>query len=151
MSIEIERKFLVRAESLPPLGEGVPMSQAYLGLDPVVRVRVAGQSAFLTVKGPGLVQRAEVEAPLPLDAARELFTLRLPGSRVVQKTRHLVEHGGKNWEVDIFSGELAGLALAEIELQSPEEPVALPPWADREVSEDPRYQNVNLARWGKPA
>ncbi len=55
--------------------------------------------------------------------------------------------------VDVFAGENTGLVLAEVELDRADQPVDLPPWAGREVTDDPRYLNINLARhpyrlWG---
>jgi adenylate cyclase len=147
--IEIERKFLVRTEMLPPLGPGVRMTQAYLGFEPVVRVRLAGERAWLTVKGKGLLSRREVETEIPPATARELLDLRSPGTALVVKTRHRVEAGGHVWEVDLFEGEHAGLVLAEVELSSEDEAIAPPPWVGEEVTRDPRYQNSNLARAGK--
>ncbi len=51
---------------------------------------------------------------------------------------------GVTWEIDEFAGDNAGLIVAEVELTSAEQTVALPPWAGREVSDDARFLNVNL-------
>lgn len=143
--MEIERKFLVLKEKLPPLGEGEKILQAYLGLDPVVRVRVTGQKGILTVKGKGLLSRQEIETGIEREKALALLKLRVAGSRVIEKTRHIITHGGKKWELDLFEGELAGLVVAEIELEAEDEEFTLPPWAGSEVTFDPRYQNANMA------
>jgi adenylate cyclase len=143
--LEIERKFLVVKEKLPPLGKGEKILQAYLGLDPVVRVRVAGQRGILTVKGKGLLSRQEIETGIELEKALALLELRVAGTRVIEKTRYLIQHGGRDWELDLFEGELAGLIVAEIELEAEDEKFPLPPWAGSEVTFDPRYQNANLA------
>lgn len=149
-AIEIERKFLVRREALPPLGPGQDIAQAYLGFAPVVRIRLAGEHAYLTVKGEGLRERREVETAIDRAAARALLEMRVRQTKLIRKTRHGVTHAGRVWEVDVFRGELEGLILAEAELDSEEEALALPPWVDREVTEDPGYQNANLARHGAP-
>jgi len=147
---EIERKFLVRAGALPSLPRGVRIQQAYLGFEPVVRVRVEdGQRAALTVKGRGLAKRREVEMSIPLEAAHALMELRVPGTCVIVKTRHHILHGGHIWEIDVFHGCLQGLVLAEVELPDRGDPVDLPPWAAREVTADPSFQNANLARAGR--
>ncbi len=147
---EIERRFLVRADALPSLPRGVRIEQAYLGFDPVVRVRVEeGERAVLTVKGRGLARRQEVEISIPLEAARAMMDLRVPGTFVIVKTRHRVLFGGRIWEIDVFHGCLQGLVLAEVELSGRGESVALPPWAAREVTDDPSFQNANLARTGR--
>ncbi|TCZ63211.1 CYTH domain-containing protein [Roseicella aquatilis] len=156
MGTEIERKFLVAGDGWrrEAAGPGVPLRQGYLAGGggpeaPVVRVRLAGPRAFLTIKGPGLTTRAEFEYPIPVaDAEAMLATLCAPP--VLEKVRHRVEHAGLVWEVDVFGGHLAGLVLAEVELDSADQAVALPDWVGREVSGDPRYVNSNLARATAP-
>ena len=53
---------------------------------------------------------------------------------------------GYFWEVDEFLGAHAGLVLAEIELQAPDQPFARPPWLGKEVTDDPRYHNSSLSK-----
>jgi CYTH domain-containing protein len=149
MATEIERKYLVVGEGWrdAALGPGVVLRQGYLaaGPGPVVRVRLAGTAAFLTVKGPGLLSRAEFEYPIPpADAVAMLETLCPPP--VIEKTRTRVLHAGMVWEVDVFAGHLAGLVLAEVELASAGQAVALPGWVGREVTQDGRYHNSALVR-----
>lgn len=50
------------------------------------------------------------------------------------------------WEVDEFEGVNKGLILAEVELSNESEKIDLPEWIDQEVSFDPKYSNINLAR-----
>jgi adenylate cyclase len=153
MGTEIERKFLVcsdawRAEA----GPGTRLRQGYLHTGtPVVRIRQAGAMAFLTIKGPGLLARAEYEYPIPVeDAAAMLASLCLPS--IIDKTRYRLIHDGLSWEVDEFAGHLDGLVLAEIELASPDQPFTRPAWLGPEVTDDLRYQNAALARApGPPA
>ena len=121
------------------------MSQGYLasGGRSSVRVRVAGHEAWLNIK----VRRPRGVAPgvrvsVPLDEAREL--LALAEGPLIEKTRHLVEHGGMTWEIDEFHGENAGLVVAELELDREDEPFARPPWLGVEVTQLRRYYNVCL-------
>jgi CYTH domain-containing protein len=109
-----------------------------------VRVRLAGENAWLTVKGrsEGLA-RAEFEYPIPVDDARALLEICLPS--VIDKTRHRVGFGGHLWEIDVFHGANEGLVMAEVELDDASVPPALPPWAGEEVSDDFRYYNTSLA------
>ena len=58
--------------------------------------------------------------------------------------RGLVEPG-LVWEVDEYFGANAPLVTAEIELPDENAVVALPDWIDREVADDHRYKNNNLA------
>lgn len=146
MAEEIERKFLVTGDDWRTEGVGIPYTQGYLSRDPerVVRIRRAGERAFLTVKGLTRgISRSEFEYPIPLAdfaAMRELCD-----GPVVEKIRTVVDFSGKRWEVDEFQGANAGLIVAEIELAREDETFPLPPWVGKEVSDDPRYSNVRLA------
>ncbi len=60
---------------------------------------------------------------------------------------YLVSYSGVTWEVDVFEAENAGLVIAEIELASENEKIALPPWVKLEVTDDPSYYNANLIRY----
>lgn len=146
MGIEIERKFLVRDLSVVAGHAGTRYRQGYLSVDPerTVRVRVAGERAFVTIKGLSRgPSRAEFEYGIPVpDADLMLDSLAL--RPLIEKTRHVVEAGGRRWEVDVFAGANAGLVVAEIELESADAPLQVPAWAGSEVTDDPRYYNANL-------
>lgn len=147
MGIEIERKFLVCGEGWrQPPERQTRFSQGYLSRDPArtVRVRLAGDKAFLTIKGATRgASRAEFEYEIPVADGQAL--LALCEGPVVEKIRHLCEHAGMTWEVDEFLGANAGLRVAEIELQSEDQPFELPAWLGEEVTADARYVNANLA------
>jgi CYTH domain-containing protein len=143
--IEIERKFLVTGEGWREGARSVSIRQGYLARSDqvVVRVRVADQRATLTIKGKSSgLTTPEFEYPIPLDHAESL--LALCDHAIVEKVRYLVPHRGHEWEVDVFSGENAGLILAEIELDCEDEAFSLPAWVGAEVSHDPRYKNARL-------
>lgn len=149
MAIEIERKFLVKGDSWRALGQGTAYRQGYLtsGQASTVRVRIAGDQAYLTIKGTSIdLARAEFEYPIPLaDAAEMLETLCT--TALIEKTRYKIESGGLLWEVDEFAGENQGLIIAEVELKAADQAIALPDWIGEEVSQDPRYFNSSLARY----
>ncbi len=147
MGLEIERKFLVQSEAWRSAAQGAQQyRQGYLSLDPerTVRVRVAGQEGFLTVKGISRgTKRAEFEYPIPLqDAAHMLEHLCL--RPLIEKLRHRVPWAGLMWEIDEFGGDNRGLVVAEVELADEAQRVQLPEWVGREVSDDARYFNINL-------
>jgi adenylate cyclase len=50
--------------------------------------------------------------------------------------------------VDVFAGGLAGLVVAEVELEDVDAAVELPPWVGREVTGLPEYTNAALSRPG---
>ena len=146
MPREIERKFLLKSDAWRSQVQGSrQMSQGYLasGGNVSIRVRIAGDEAWLNIKAGGFVaSRQEYEYPLPLDEAREL--LALAEGPLVEKTRHFVEHRGHTWEIDEFDGDNAGLVVAELELDSEDADFARPPWLGVEVTELRRYYNVCL-------
>jgi len=152
MGLEIERKFLVKDDSWRRGREGLLFRQGYLCLDPdrTLRIRIAGERAFLTIKGKTSgISRSEYEYSLPPEDARELLeTLCL--RPIIEKYRYRIPYAGHVWEVDEFLGIYQGLVLAEVELQSEEEKVELPPWVGQEVSGDSRYYNSALVRAKKP-
>jgi adenylate cyclase len=147
MGREIEHKFLVDTSLWRPEGPGVAFRQGYLSADKerVVRVRTAGPKAYLTIKGPGHISRAEFEYEIPVaDANFMLDRLCLPG--VIDKTRYRQKVGAHTWEIDVFHGQNDGLVVAEVELEREDEAFARPAWASREVSGDPRYFNAALSQ-----
>jgi adenylate cyclase len=148
VSVEIERKFLVRGSAWKDLGQAVRIRQGYLSThrDRTVRVRIEDQSASLTIKGRshGAV-RGEWEYPIPYEDAEALLN-ELCERPLIEKTRTRVEHAGMVWEIDEFSGDNLGLVVAEIELASEHQSFAKPDWIGEEVTADARYFNSNLLR-----
>ena len=147
MPQEIERKFIVdgdewRRHSKRPRA----IRQGYIvtGPEVVVRVRVFGAHAYLTIKSttPGRV-RSEFEYEIPAPHAAELLDHMCVG-QVIEKMRHSIEWAGIDWVVDEFGGALSGLVLAEVELHFADQEIALPPWAGKEVTDDPNYRNERL-------
>lgn len=156
MGIEIERKFLVTGSGWRILGEPVFYHQGYLNLDPLrsVRVRIEGEHARLNIKSQrNSLKRIEYEYPIPLEDARFLLK-EVCEQPTIMKHRTTLEFQGMCWEMDEFLGENEGLSVAEVELEREEQSLKLPEWVGGEVSDDPRFLNINLIRtpycsWGK--
>jgi CYTH domain-containing protein len=145
---EIERKFLVNQKLWKPLNGGTHFKQGYLNSqkERVVRVRIEGDRAKLTIKGANNgITRSEFEYPLPVEDATVLLDS-LCEQPLIDKHRHTETVGGKLWEIDVFHGDNEGLIVAEVELASEDEGFELPAWALAEVSSDPRYYNSNLLK-----
>jgi len=148
VGVEIERKFLLAGDGWRDLGEPVLLRQGYLSSDParVVRVRIEGERAFLTIKGKSQgATRGEWEYPIPVGEAAELLDALCPAP-LVEKVRRRIQFGAHTWEVDEFLGANAGLVVAEIELASEDEAFDKPDWIGLEVTHDGRYFNSNLIR-----
>ena len=126
---------------------GTPYRQGYLSVTEkgIVRVRIKGDIATLTVKSSGTVlSRDEFEYEIPIDDAEALINL--CQSDIIEKTRYKIMAKGKLWDVDEFHGENSGLWLAEVELQSEDESVTLPKWAIQKVTGDEKYYNAFLSK-----
>lgn len=147
MAKEIERKFLVTDDSYRAMASGSRnIVQGYLSMrrEATVRVRIADGQGYLTVKGiTSGATRDEWEYPIPAADARGM--LPTCEGTVIDKTRYLVPFEGRTWEVDEFHGAYEGLTVAEVELPSENERVALPPFIGREVTGDPQYYNSVMA------
>lgn len=144
MHFEIERKFLVKGPFKELASSSSHIMQGYISSmrGRTVRVRIRDDKGYLTIKGPsdqgGLV-RYEFEKEISLQDAHDLMKICEPG--IIDKTRYLVPYGGHVFEVDEFYGENDGLILAEVELESADEPFDKPDFLGREVTGDRRFYN----------
>jgi adenylate cyclase len=147
MAKEIERKFLVLSDHFKKDVTPVHIRQGFVSTEKnnVVRVRVAGSRAFLTLKNEDEgITRNEFDYEIPPDDANEIIKL-MCGNHIVEKYRYILDHEGKTWEIDEFLGLNEGLIIAEVELQSENEAFDKPPWLGAEVTHDKRYLNASLA------
>ena len=146
MAKEIERKFTVDTGTWHPADDGIRVRQGYIPAAgrTSVRVRVADDRAWLTIKGETIgAVRSEFEYAIPVADAHQMLD-ELCARPFIEKTRYYTEYSGAVWEVDVFEGENTGLVVAEIELASEDQAINKPPWVITEVTDDPRYYNVNL-------
>ena len=145
MAIEIERKFLVEGTDWRT-ADPTYICQGYLNRDKerTVRIRVFGEQARITIKGISVgASRAEFEYWIPMEDGKQM--LQLCESPLIEKNRHTVKFRNKLWEIDEFLGANQGLIVAEIELNSEDEPFEFPPWVGQEVTDDPKYFNSKLS------
>lgn len=146
MAREIERKFLIKGSAWRHAG-AVRLRQGFLNSDQerTVRVRSVDDKAYLTIKGIAVgATRLEFEYEIPWEDAKQL--LNICEKPLIEKDRYRVEEGGVVWEIDEFFGENYGLIIAEVELESEDQPFTKPDWVGDEVTGDPRYFNSNLVR-----
>ena len=148
MPTEIERKFLVKDARYRSLGSYMHIRQGFLSTDKerVVRVRIQGKKAFLTIKGITKgISRAEYEYKLPITHAKFMLDF-LCIQPTIEKYRYNVNIEGFTWEIDEFTGENEGLVIAEIELLKDNQQFPKPEWIGEEVSGDARYYNASLVK-----
>lgn len=153
MATESERKFLVASDDWRNhVVETVTIRQFYVMADSdrSLRMRVRnGEQAKLTLKlGAAKREREEFEYPSSLSDADEMARFAI--GDIIEKTRNIVPHHSLHFEIDEFSGPLAGLVLAELETTADMDASSLPVWLGREVTGDARYYNANLALNGMP-
>lgn len=148
--LEIERKFLVNkrdGEYKKQAYSSSRIKQGYIcsAHGRTVRVRIRDEKGYLTIKGPsdkGGMSRYEFEKEITLDEAEQLMKLCEPG--IIDKTRYLVKSGRHTFEVDEFYGDNEGLVMAEVELDSEDEPYEKPDFIATEVTGDRRFYNSFL-------
>lgn len=148
MGKEIERKFLVKNQDFKKFGRGTFIKQGFLSSakERVVRIRITGHQAFLTIKGISKgASRTEFEYEIPLEDA-EFMMSDLCEKPIIEKFRYRIKAANVVWEVDEFKGLNEGLIVAEIELKSEDQVFDHPEWVGIEVTDDPRYFNSNLIR-----
>lgn len=146
MAFEIEHKYLVKDTSYRDMAaEIILILQGYIDRTPerTVRIRIIDDKGFITVKGKTIGDtRLEFEYEIPLEDARQMMNLCLPG--IIEKRRYVVPFEGFVWEVDEFAGTRKGLVLAEIELPDSSTPYTLPPFIGENVTGRPEFYNSNL-------
>ena len=167
MALEIERRFLVLAEGWRShVRWQARLQQGYLvqGADGLtVRVRASeslsgeGSQAWLTLKaapprtGPGAEQplrpgqalsRLEFEYAIPPADAQALLAL---APHQLCKCRYGLDLAGGDWVLDVFEADNAPLVVAEVELEDPDQAVALPPWCGLELTGRHELSNAALA------
>ncbi len=146
MNIEIERKFTVNR--LPTdIVNSIDIEQFYMLIDDnfVQRLRIFNnQKAIISLKQncAGL-KRYEFEYSIPISDAKKIIGI---GNFLsVKKIRHQVLIDGLKWEVDQFLDKNQGLVIAEVELESETQNIDLPEWIEKDVTNQNKYYNYNLA------
>lgn len=151
---EIERKFLV--PTVPSDLEryaGHVINQGYLAIGSdgsEVRLRDKQGVYTQTVKTSGELVRGEWEISLTAEQFNALW--QATAGKRIQKTRYAIPYEQHTIELDVFSGRLAGLIMAEVEFADVAAAMDFtsPEWFGDEVTADGRYKNKNLALHGLP-
>lgn len=172
---EIERRFLVDPRDLP-LGsqQGDKAAGYYTGVEYQIfqnyipnngtklRLRYRRQQSkegkscssiadyFLTAKKGAGLKRPGAEIKIDKTVYDALLPLGKAGR--ISKRRRIFHCGEHNFEIDTFEAELIGLFIVEVEFKTEEESEAFvpPAWFGKEITNDARYSNENLAQYGRP-
>jgi CYTH domain-containing protein len=157
--MEIERKWLIKVESIPyDLTKLVcyEIEQAYISFSPIIRIRKINDDRFiLTIKSSsetaGKYSRNEYE--ININADEYIKLKEKTEGLVISKTRYINRRkDGLTEEIDIFKGELSGLAYLEIEFpdELSAENFQAPDWVIKDVTLEKGFSNGELAEFGMP-
>ena len=177
MGVEIERRFLVDNRGEKPwrsdaegkrelfqcylsdvifennsiVWNGVELVKEKIDFDNMKtwRLRREGDTVWLTAKGNRVGATAtEYEWKISISLFERLQGIsELP---FIQKTRWVWRGEDRLlWEIDEFSGKLSGLIIAEVELESEDQGLIIPPWAGMELTNMKGWSNASLAMMTK--
>jgi len=161
---EIERKWLIDFDKVPydidnSYGVTARVKQTYICFDPEIRVReyydmdgsVYGHEMTIktNLSEDGLV-RDEVNITINQEQYDNMV-IKQEGN-TIYKVRYQFFADGQIIAIDVFEGDFKGLAYMEIEFANQEESDAFgnPSWVIKDVTDDIRYKNGHLARYGIP-
>ncbi len=154
MAQEIERKFLLHDIPFHELqsAKKLDIMQGYLFLNErsELRVRKSGNKYCITHKrGSGLVRE---ESEQEINEGLFNFLWPLTEGQRVEKLRFEFNYNQHECELDIYAGSLTDLMVMEVEFDSEEDAKRFhpPSFVKREITEDRRYKNSVLAKFGKP-
>lgn len=151
---ERERRWLVHADAAPAGDDPIAIVDRYI-TGTRLRLREMRRGDDVVWK---LTKKYDCADPL----ARPIVTAYLSRAEydvlatlpavTLAKRRYRVSEGGHDFSLDRFDGPLAGLMLAELEIDDDAVLRALadPAWTVRDVSDDARYQGATLAAHGLP-
>lgn len=156
--MEIERKFLIEAENIPydlKTLDKYEITQSYISFSPEIRLRnVDNTMFFLTIKANvdsnGMV-REERNFWITEEEYHSLYK-KVEGNTIYKTRYQGPDERGNTFAIDIFKGDLEGLAYYEMEFRNEElaNSYTPPSWINKEVTSDKRYKNGSLAQFGIP-
>ncbi|MDC0145313.1 CYTH domain-containing protein [bacterium] len=146
MNIEIERKFLIKELPLV-FEETIHIKQYYLSNNKnmVQRLRIFNkENAIMSFKEKtSKISKYEFEYNIPLEDANKMISI--ADVPFIDKKRHIIYIDSLKWEIDEFLDKNKGLIIAEVELKTEDQSISIPNWIDKEVTNDKKYYNYNLA------
>ncbi|MBQ9033613.1 MAG: hypothetical protein IJ107_02975 [Lachnospiraceae bacterium] len=154
--LEIERKYLIRMPDASLLSSfpSSRIEQIYILTDDQGRERIrcresGGKKVFTHTAKKRLsdLTRIEIEDEITEEAYTELAKRKDPDRNVIRKTRYLYDYRRQVFEIDVFPFWV-DRALMELELQSEDQQILLPPdiTVVRDVTAEKAYTNASIAR-----
>jgi adenylate cyclase len=147
MSLEIERKFLIAHDGWKAcVTRHARITDGLISMfnGRKTRVRIMDGHATITIKGEYMgLARSEFEYAIPVSDAEQMLRT-MCDDRILEKTRHYAPYRGLTWEIDVYEGLLAGVVIAEVELDRPDRSLELPDWVGGEVTGNVKYRKINM-------
>jgi CYTH domain-containing protein/thymidylate kinase len=151
--LEIERKYLLADDcdiNVPVLSEDSMIEQIYLKDGSRLRIRHFGDLTQFThtIKSqlePG--KRTEIERKISRAEYADMYSNRDMTRTPIKKLRRCFLWDSQYFELDLFLSPNTNLKLLELELESEDQKVRLPPFLKvvRDVTAEKKYTNKNLA------
>ena len=140
---EIERKFLVKEipNNLQQY-KCYKIKQGYISTNPTIRLRQRDDEYILTVKSSGIMKKLEYELPITEEQFNNLW----------EKVEGIPLKDNLVAELDIYGADLSNFANVEVEFNSTKDAILFTPpdWFGQEVTQNKRYSNASLAKYGLP-
>ena len=104
----------------------------------------------MALKTAGALERSEWETNIPEWVFKKLWFK--VGTRIIEKVRYNIPYGNRVIEVNVYTGRLHGLVMAEVEFDDLDSARAfiMPLPAAVDVTDNEAYQNFNLAIYDLP-
>ena len=147
MAIEIERRFLLKNNDWKEfIVNKSSLEQGYIASSEgwIVRIREEKMKYKLTLKKH--INKSschEFEYKITQEDGKNIF---VNLKNKIKKDRFFLEINNKNWIVDCFKDQNFPLEIAEIELNTKNDPVILPSFLSKEITGLKRFSNFELSK-----
>lgn len=160
MSLEIERKFLLKDVPASFHQEKLEITQGYFDVeDCEIRIRRIknlrnNEETFFLCKKKDITINSRIREETEEQINKNVFYILwdIAYKTNILKTRYVFKFEGYKWEIDRFHGLIPGLVIAEIELNNIDSEFEIPNILKdliiKEVTNEKRYRNGYLARYG---
>ena len=160
MGLEIEKKWVIDKDKIPydlSKADCFDIVQTYINYLPEIRVRQIthkGHTWYMMALKRWVNSDALVREESDFYITKEEYenTVGKGLDSTIYKKRYQFDVDGLTYAVDIFEGDLDGLAYLEIEFESEElaNSFETPDWIIKDVTNDRRFKNQELAQFGMP-
>lgn len=160
MDLEIEKKWVIDKDKIPydlSKADCFEIKQTYINYAPEIRVREIKNNGviwyMMAIKryvNDEALTREESDFYITKEEYEHTVVKGLDNT--IYKKRYQFDVEGLTYAVDIFEGNLEGLAYLEIEFESEElsNSFETPDWIIKDVTNDRRFKNQELAQYGMP-